>query len=339
MKDLKEAIDKLSDKVTSLEAQLHIAQESLEEVPHVNYDAIQEWITNEFAESFNSQIMDNVNNIVVERLNDSDINSTIENKINEAVELISNGVQQWITEEFAPEVQNWVCEEFAPEVQNWVCEEFAPEVQGWITEEFAPEVQNWVCEEFAPEVQGWICEEFAPEVQNWITEEYSPEVQNWITEEFAPVVDSWITEEFAEEQMNTINEKVNNILESQKAGRLEEIDTLLETISDNGNKDLENIVKENVEVSKYKNVFAVENMPSEFKPSWEMLSEERKDEIVRSSRMYDFTKDGVLESFWSNVDFSKKDTATAVKESQVNSPINDYHQSIINRMMYLRKQK
>ena len=304
MEELKEAINKLTDKVTSLEAELHIAKESLNDIQPVNYDAIQEWVTNEFAAQFKDDVLTEVH----ENLEDK-IDETFDSKINEAIETISDGVQ------------SWVCEEFAPEVQNWICEEFAPEVQGWITEEFAPEVQNWVCEEFAPEVQNWVCEEFAPEVQNWVCEE------------FAPVVDSWINEEFSPEIQNKVNENVSAFMESQKAGRLEEIDSLLESISDNANKDLETIVKENANDVKYQGVYVVENMPNEFRPSWELLSEARQKEIIRSSRMYDFTKEGVLESFWANVDFDKKEQK--VNES-VQSPMSDYHSRIVSQMKHLR---
>ena len=214
MNELKEAIDKLTAKVESLEAGLHVAQESLNEVKDIqptNYDAIQKWITEEFWPEYKSQIK--------EGLSQEDVEEMIQTTFDESLNSIAEGIQNWVVEEFAPEVQNWVCEEFAPEVQNWV------------VEEFAPEVQNWVVEEFAPEVQNWIVEEYSPEIQNWITEEYSPEVQNWITEEFAPVVEGWITEEFAPEHSENIEKKVNEnvsaFMESQKAGRLDEIDSLL----------------------------------------------------------------------------------------------------------------
>ena len=305
MKELKDAIDKLTDKVSSLEAQLHVAQESLSDIQPTNYQAIQEWIETEWTPSVKESILDQVNN-------------TIE----ESVDVIANSVQDWVTEEFAPEVQNWVCEEFAPEVQSWITEEFAPEVQGWITEEFAPEVQNWVCEEFAPEVQSWVTEEFAPEVQNWITEE------------FAPVVDVWINEEFAPSIEEKVNENVSNFMESQKASRLDEIDSLLESLDSNNNEEVQKIVKEHAVENKYKNVYAVENMPAELRPSWEMLSEARQQEIVRSSRMYDFTKDGVLESFWANVDFDKQDVKP-LNENK-NDVISDYHSRVFAQMMHLR---
>ena len=312
MKDLKEAIDKLTDKVTSLEAELHVAKESLENVNPVNYDAIQKWVVEEFGTEFKTQLLESFSN-GDNAENMESIQEMLEDKINEAIEMIATGVQ------------NWVCEEFAPEVQNWVCEEFAPEVQNWVVEEFAPEVQNWVVEEFAPEVQ------------NWITEEFSPEVQNWITEEFAPVIDKWVNEEFAPEHMeiieNKVNENVSAFLAENKAGRLEEIDSLLETIGAN-NTPLDQIVKENNEENKWKGVYVVEHMPAQYKPSWELLNEDQQNEIVRSSRMYDFTKDGVLESFWSNVNFGKKE------EKVVNEnvdPVQSYQQNIFNQMMRLRK--
>ena len=130
-----------------------------------------------------------------------------------------------------------------------------------------------------------------------------------------------------------VNENVSAFLAENKAGRLDEIDSLLETISAN-NTPLDQIVKESNEDDKWKNVYVVEHMPSQYKPSWELLNEDKKNEIVRSSRMYDFTKDGVLESFWSTVDFGKKE------EKNINEnvdPIQSYQQNVLAQMMRLRK--
>ena len=308
MNELKEAIDKLSDKVTSLEAQLHIAKESLDNQTPVNYDAIETWINEEFAPSFEATITNKLNGN----------NTNVDND-----EIVEN-LKKWIVEEFAPLVQGWITEEFAPEVQNWVTEEFAPEVQNWVCEEFAPEVQNWVCEEFAPEVENWVCEEFAPEVQNWMTDEFAPVIEGWMNDEFSPVLE------------NKVNENVSQYLSENNNARLHEIDSLLETLSNDDNADVKKIVAEQKDVDKYAGVFVVENMPSEYKPSWNMLDEARKDEIVRSSRMYDFTKYGVLESFWSNVDFNaKKENEVEIKESK--SIVSDYHNNVMAQMMRLRK--
>ena len=314
MKELKEAIDKLTEKVTSLEAELHVAQESLNEVKSIkptNYDGIQKWITEEFAPDFRT-------------------------KIDEAISEKMNGNSN---EEVMEAVKAWANDELTNQIKNWVVEEFAPEVQNWIVEEFAPEVQNWVVEEFAPEVQNWIVEEYSPELQNWVTEEFAPEIQGWITEEFAPTMESWLMEEYTPEQSAIIEQKVNEnvsaFMESQKAGRLDEIDGLLESIAAEGNDDVNKIIKEQKEENKYKGIYVVENMPAEYLPSWQLLNESAQQAIIRSAKMYDFTKEGVLESFWANIDFGKKAEETKpVVESK--NPIENYQNSIIANMKRLR---
>jgi hypothetical protein len=313
MQDLKEAIDKLSEKIEDLTADLHVAQESLKEkdseiqnltekldsldIPKINYSLVQEWIEKEFAPEFTEKLMESVNG-----------------EISNSTEIIAEGVQQWAVNEFAPVIENY------------------------ITEEFAPEVQNWVCEEFAPEVQNWICEEFAPEVQGWITEEFAPEVQNWITEEFAPVIDNWVNEEFAPEQKNVIVEEVNNnvnaFMESRKQESLSNIDNLLEAIEKKGEVDeaLQLLQQKQVD-DKYKGVYVVENMPEEYRPRWEMVSEAKKEDIIRRSKMYNFTKPGVLESFWSTINFEEAPITESLEQ-----PVQDtYHNNIFKKMALLRK--
>ena len=269
MNDLKKAIDKLTDQVSSLEAQLHIAQESLDEtkssIPTINYDAIEKWVKEEFANVFKANLLEEVK---AEALAQEAVEDLINSKINEAIETIAVGVQ------------DWVCEEFAPEVQNW------------------------------------------------------------ITEEFAPVIDSWVNEEFAPEHIKNVedkvNENVNAFMESQKVGRLEEIDSLLESVDAADDKSaVAQIVKEHAEENKWKGVYVVENMPAEYTPSWQLLTEARQQEIVRSSRMYDFTKEGVLESFWANQDFDQHDVKQ-VNEDVNNNVTNDYHKRIVAQMMHLR---
>ena len=165
-------------------------------------------------------------------------------------------------------------------------------------------------------------------------------MQNWITEEFAPVIDSWVNEEFAPEHIKNVedkvNENVNAFMESQKVGRLEEIDSLLESVDTADDKSaVAQIVKEHAEENKWKGVYVVENMPAEYTPSWQLLTEARQQEIVRSSRMYDFTKEGVLESFWANQDFDQRDVKQ-VNEDVNNNVSSDYHKRIVAQMMHLR---
>ena len=295
MKDVKDAIDQLSEKIESLEADLHVAQESLDEKD----ETINE-LTEKLEEVYNR-------------------------KVN------YNAIQEWVEKEFANEFESKINESFEDKVNELVDDKIneatvnlAETVQNWVTEEFAPEVQNWVVEEFAPEVQNWITEEYSPEVQNWVTEEFAPEVQGWITEEFAPVVEGWITEEYAPEQNK-------QILENLKGEKLSTIDNLLEAIEGKQTTDAAlEILKESKTEDKYKGIYVVENMPAEYLPQWTMISEEKRNEIIRRSRMYDFTKDGVLENFWSTVNFEE----TPIVETKVEDT---YHNNIFKRMKSLRR--
>ena len=309
MKDLKEAVDKLSEKVESLEAELHVAKESINEKDEqiqalteqvsefkpTNYDAIESWIKEEFKPEFSQEM--------------------------------ANGVQKWVSEEFAPVVQNWVCEQFAPEVQKWVVEQYSPEVQKWVTEHYSPEVQKWIVEQYSPEVQKWIVEQYSPEVQKWIVENYSDELQNWITEHFG------------KELSNKINENVSEYLESKSNDKFDNIDRMLEMLeSGQGSKENEiQMLKEQQEknLGKYATCYAIVNMPNEYRPMFEGLSEQKKDEIALQSHAYDFTKTGVMESFWAGIDFNEKPVQN-INENHNQNPVDSYMSSIAAQMMALR---
>ena len=305
MEELKKSIDALADKVTTLEAQLHVAQESAQP----NYNAIEMWIKEEFAPSFKNEV--------------------------------SESVKKYVNEEFANKVQNWICEEFANEINEWVENDVATELnenlKNYVNEEFAEHLQGWIVEEFGGQVDKWVTEEFGGQVDKWVTEEFAGTVENWIAEEYSSVVEDWINEEYAPILENRINESVNanvaQYISENNASRLDEIDSLLETLSDDKNSAVAELVKENKAADKYANIYAVKNMPAEFVPSWNMIDEARKDEIVRSSKMYDFTKEGVLESFWGSIDFDKKQEV--IKESK--DIVADYHSNIFAQMMRLRK--
>lgn len=297
MKDLKEAVDKLSEKVESLEAELHIAKESINEKDEqiqalteqvsefkpTNYDAIESWIKEEFKPEFSQEM--------------------------------ANGVQKWVSEEFAPVVQNWVCEQFAPEVQKWVVEQYSPEVQKWVTEHYSPEVQKWIVEHYSPEVQKWIVENYSDELQNWITEQFGKELSN------------------------KINENVSEYLESKSNDKFDNIDRMLEMLeSGQGSKENEiQMLKEQQEknLGKYATCYAIVNMPNEYRPMFEGLSEQKKDEIALQSRAYDFTKTGVMESFWAGIDFNEKPVQN-INENHNQNPVDSYMSSIAAQMMALR---
>ena len=68
---------------------------------------------------------------------------------------------------------------------------------------------------------------------------------------------------------------------------------------------------------------------------FEGLSEQKKDEIALQSRAYDFTKTGVMESFWASIDFNEKPVQN-INESHNQNPVDNYMASIAAQMMALR---
>jgi hypothetical protein len=294
MEEIKKAIDTLTDKVTSLEAELHVAKESLE-ANKVDYSLIQGWITEEFAPEFKEEIEESMNSISEEVK--TQITESVEAAIEENTNAIAEGVQNWVVKEFSDKVQGWVVEEFGQKVQEWITEEYSAEVQNWITEEFAPVVNDWITEEFGATIEGWINEEFAPAHKETILKE--------------------------------AYENVNTFMEAKKTEKLDFIDKMLESIdSESTGNALEAIVKEQEEQNKFKGVYVVENMPAQYKPVWNGLSEAKQNEIIRSSRMYDFTKEGVLESFWNNANL----TETVVVEKQDTSIVENYQNNVAAQM-------
>ena len=206
-------------------------------------------------------------------------------------------------------------------------------IQSWIEEEFAPEYRNKICEG----MQDWVNTEFAPVIEKWITEEYSGELQKWITEEYSANLSEWITEHFTPELEKKVNENVSAFFESQKDNKFENIDRMLESLSVDNSADKNiQMLKEMQEknLGKYANCYAIANMPNEYRPMFETLSDEKKDAIALQSRAYDFTKNGVLESFWANVDFSK---AAPINEDKTpESMPNNFMSSIAQQMLSMR---
>ena len=278
MNDLKEAIDKLTEKVTSLEAELHVAQESL---------------TAKDAE--------------IAKLNETleGVNTSI-NSVNETL----NGVNEKVNAYEAPQYEK---------IEKWVTEEFAPEFKTELSESINSDVQNWVVENFSETIQNWVCEEFAPVLEGWVKDEYTPENNQALTESIE----------------KKVNENVEAFMESQKSSKLSEIDNLLESLENNKDAALE-ILKEEQTKNRFNGVYVVEHMPAEYQPSWNALTEERQDEIVRSSKLYDFTKEGVLESFWQGVDFNATNPTTKVDEGKQEDITSGYYNSVISQMNRLR---
>ena len=306
MEDIKKSVDELTQKVEKLESELHIAQEAKEAAEQALQEA------------------------------------------KKAAPVVNYAaIQTWIEEEFAPEFRNGINEAIKEDVKKnitaWVNENYSPRLQSWIKEEFAPQIQAWTINEFGQHVQSWVNEDYSETIQDWVVNHFAPVVENWVNKEYSATMQKWINEEFAPEQAKTITESVNknvsDFLEAQqKDNKYSAIDDVLEKLSASVNDEsVAQKILESQQKDKYANVPVVEGMPMNFRPLWEALDEEKKEAIIRESRMYDMTKPGAVEKFWS----TRKLTAETVVESRQQQtpevkPINEARNNVFKQMRNFR---
>ena len=263
------------------------------------YDKITLFTIQDF---FEARIKNTVKKMISEAKKEHDIKKLLNGPVDDTnvdESKVQSIVKDYFIESIAPKVQDWITEEYSSEVKDTVkdyfIESIAPKVQDWITEEYSSEVKNTV--------KDYFIESIAPKVQDWIVEEYSQTLDNFIKESQSELSEE-ITESLNErinEAKKEINSNVSEFLESQKRGQFDKFDTMLEKLSEsNEAAKFEALNSLNEGREDYANVYAVKNMPLQYQPMWESLSTEKRADVVRSSRMYNFSKPGVLESFWAN---------------------------------------
>ena len=162
---------------------------------------------------------------------------------------------------------------------------------GLTNEDVKETIKDYCLETLAPALQNWVVEEFAPEVQNWVVEEYTPTVDNWVSNELVPSLKESLATEAEETKANV------------KESKLSSIDSILDLLE--SRKDAKAEIKAEPKEGIYECLAAVKGMPAEYRPKWEMASDLVKESIASKSKMYDFSKEGVMESFWEKVDFSE----------------------------------
>ena len=162
---------------------------------------------------------------------------------------------------------------------------------GLTNEDVKETIKDYCLETLAPALQNWVVEEFAPEVQNWVVEEYTPTVDNWVSNELVPSLKESLATEAEETKANV------------KESKLSSIDSILDLLE--SRKDSKAEIKAEPKEGIYECLAAVKGMPAEYRPKWEMASDLVKESIASKSKMYDFSKEGVMESFWEKVDFSE----------------------------------
>ena len=246
---------------------------------------------NQIAEAINESLFyvtDKENNNVNENntINDMELKELLEK-----FEALENRVAEL-------EEQNDDLKAQIAENNNIDVKKLADSIQKWIVEEYSPVVQNWVMEEYAPEVQKWCVESFAPGIQNWILEEFAPESEKWLNENF----------------MNKVNEQISNQVSESKKTSLSTIDETLKILESIEATKPTYSRKAVITESNTDEPLFLRNMPADARVKWEMANENVKESITRRAKLYDFTNEGAIDRFWSNIDFNEIKPAQNINE-------------------------
>lgn len=237
------------------------------------------------------KIEDMQNRIVALESENEELRNTID-EINESVaennqfdlKTLAEGIQNWIVNEYSPEVQEWVVEHCIEDVKEEIFET--------VSENTKDEIKECILETVAPGIQNWLISEFAPGIQNWMINEYGPNVENWLNESFAASIEEKTQSMISESIADSKKSNLNAIDETLKL--LEGLESTKPTYSRKA------LITENANEPKF-----IQEMPTDVRVKWDLASAEVKESIMRRAKLYNFVNEGSVERFWNNINFDE----------------------------------
>lgn len=237
------------------------------------------------------KIEDMQNRIVALESENEELRNTID-EINESVaennqfdlKTLAEGIQNWIVNEYSPEVQEWVVEHCIEDVKEEIFET--------VSENTKDEIKECILETVAPGIQNWLISEFAPGIQNWMINEYSPNVENWLNESFVASIEEKTQSMISESIADSKKSNLNAIDETLKL--LEGLESTKPTYSRKA------LITENANEPKF-----IQEMPTDVRVKWDLASAEVKESIMRRAKLYNFVNEGSVERFWNNINFDE----------------------------------
>ena len=225
----------------------------------------------------------------------------------ERMRLLAEAIQNWVINEYSPNLQNWVTEAitdtFDTSIREGLLQQIATGVQNWTLKEMAPEIQNWLTEHYGEDLKANMIETMSNGIQGWIIEQYSPELQKWVAEEYTKTVESWINEHLRDDIMSKVNESISSKITENKESKFASVDRILEMIDQNPNKPVVGRINENLNPEE---PLFIRNMPAAVRPLWESADENMKNFIQRKAKLYNFSSEAAIENFWENIDWKKQ---------------------------------
>lgn len=119
--------------------------------------ATEKWVKEEYTKELDKYFAEHLLAEVSDRINEAK---------EQTVQMIAEGTQKWMVEEFVPVMEGWMKEEYTPVIENWCKNDLANAFQKWVVEEYTPTVEQY----FTEKVQPAIVESAKADTQQLINE-------------------------------------------------------------------------------------------------------------------------------------------------------------------------
>lgn len=119
--------------------------------------ATEKWVKEEYTKELDKYFAEHLLTEVSDRISEAK---------EQTVQMIAEGTQKWVVEEFVPVMEGWMKEEYTPVIENWCKNDLANAFQKWVVEEYTPTVEQY----FTEKVQPAIVESAKADTQQLINE-------------------------------------------------------------------------------------------------------------------------------------------------------------------------
>lgn len=105
--------------------------------------ATEKWVKEEYTKELDKYFAEHLLPEVSDRINEAK---------EQTVQMIAEGTQKWMVEEFVPVMEGWMKEEYTPVIENWCKNDLANAFQQWVVEEYTPTVEQYFTEKVQPAI-------------------------------------------------------------------------------------------------------------------------------------------------------------------------------------------
>ena len=105
--------------------------------------ATEKWVKEEYTKELDKYFAEHLLTEVSDRINEAK---------EQTIQMITEGTQKWMVEEFVPVMEGWMKEEYTPVIENWCKNDLANAFQKWVVEEYTPTVEQYFTEKVQPAI-------------------------------------------------------------------------------------------------------------------------------------------------------------------------------------------